>query len=57
LKNLNEKKLHELIPGTYAQFWNCCESKNGYSGTAIFTKVKPLDVSFNFSKKHDSEGR
>jgi exodeoxyribonuclease III len=31
--------------------------KKGYSGTAIFTKVKPLKVDFNFGSKHIHEGR
>ena len=30
------------LPG-YEQYWNSAERK-GYSGTAIFTKVKPISV-------------
>ncbi|MEA3211542.1 MAG: exodeoxyribonuclease [Chthoniobacter sp.] len=41
----------------YATFWNVAEKK-GYSGTAIFTKVKPLQVSFGIGRReHDREGR
>ena len=29
----------------YQSFWNSAEKK-GYSGTAIFTKIKPLSVKF-----------
>lgn len=40
----------------YEEFWNSADRK-GYSGTAIFTKVKPLGVRKNFSeainKKYD----
>lgn len=28
----------------YAEYWNSSRTKKGYSGTAIFTKVKPLSV-------------
>ena len=32
--------------------------KKGYSGTAVFTKVKPISVSFDFEKEiHNDEGR
>jgi exodeoxyribonuclease-3 len=41
----------------YAAFWNIAEKK-GYSGTAIFTKVKPLRVTFGIgTAEHDREGR
>ena len=45
-----------IIPG-YAQYWNGCTSKKGYSGTAIFTKVRPISVQFDFGTKHNDEGR
>ena len=28
----------------YAEYWNSSRTKKGYSGTAIFTKITPLDV-------------
>jgi len=41
----------------YSQYWNSAEKK-GYSGTAIFTKKKPLDVSYGLGiEHHDKEGR
>ena len=41
----------------YHQYWNYAERK-GYSGTAIFTKVKPLSVSYGIDiEEHDKEGR
>ena len=41
----------------YEQYWNSAEKK-GYSGTAIFTKVKPLDVIYGLGiEEHDHEGR
>ena len=41
----------------YTSFWNSAEKK-GYSGTAIFTKIKPLNVQFGIGiEEHDKEGR
>lgn len=31
--------------------------KKGYSGTAVYTKQKPLNVTFGLDGKHDDEGR
>ena len=44
------------LPG-YQQFWNSAEKK-GYSGTAVFTRVPPLNVTYGIGMaEHDSEGR
>lgn len=44
------------FPG-YEEYWNSAERK-GYSGTAIFTKVKPLAVHYGLGQaEHDTEGR
>ena len=41
----------------YESYWNYAEKK-GYSGTAIFTKMKPLSVSYGMGvDPHDHEGR
>lgn len=41
----------------YHQYWNYAEKK-GYSGTAIFTKVEPMNVSYGIGiEEHDNEGR
>lgn len=41
----------------YNQYWNYAEKK-GYSGTAIFTKTKPLSVKYGLGiGEHDREGR
>ena len=58
---LQETKLQEgqinLDLEGYHQYWNYAERK-GYSGTAVFTKERPLSVSYGFgSPEHDSEGR
>ena len=47
----------ELILDGYYQYWNSAEKK-GYSGTAIFTKEKPLNVTYGLGvEEHDKEGR
>lgn len=41
----------------YHQYWNYALRK-GYSGTAVFTKKKPLSVSYGIGmEEHDKEGR
>ena len=47
----------ELILEGYYQYWNSA-IKKGYSGTTIFTKIKPISVSYGIGiEKHDQEGR
>lgn len=58
---LQETKLQEgqidLQLDGYYQYWNYAEKK-GYSGTAIFTKHEPLNVSYGIGiEEHDHEGR
>lgn len=44
------------FPG-YTSYWNSAEKK-GYSGTAVFTKKKPLTVMYGIGiDEHDKEGR
>lgn len=58
---LQETKLqpHQIeldLPG-YEQYWNSAVKK-GYSGTALFTKIKPLSVTYGLGiEEHDQEGR
>ena len=41
----------------YNTYWNSAEKK-GYSGTAVFSKVKPLNVTYGIGvPEHDKEGR
>ena len=58
---LQETKVQEgqldLAPEGYHCYWNYAEKK-GYSGTAIFTKEKPIAVFCGMDiQKHDTEGR
>ena len=58
---LQETKLQEgqldLNLEGYHQYWNYAEKK-GYSGTALFTKEKPLNILYGLGiEEHDNEGR
>lgn len=58
---LQETKLQagqiDLELNGYHQYWNYAEKK-GYSGTAIFTKKKPISVTYGLGiEEHDKEGR
>lgn len=45
------------LPNYGHHFWNAAEKK-GYSGTAIFSKIKPLSVTYGMNvPEHDQEGR
>ena len=53
---MQEGQLQLELPGYY-QYWNYAEKK-GYSGTAIFTKEEPLQVTYGLGiEEHDKEGR
>lgn len=44
------------LPG-YHMYWNYAEKK-GYSGTALFTRIRPLNVTYGLGiEEHDHEGR
>lgn len=42
--------------GEYLQYWNYA-LKKGYSGTAVFTKMKPLSVRYGIEEDNEPEGR
>lgn len=46
----------EIETAGYYQVWHSAQKK-GYSGTAVFTKKKPLSVQYGINGKHDDEGR
>ncbi|CAK7018522.1 exodeoxyribonuclease III [Tissierella sp.] len=53
---LQEGQINLELEG-YHQYWNYAEKK-GYSGTAVFTKVEPMSVSYGIDiEEHDNEGR
>lgn len=49
--------VEQLWPAKYTTYWNSAEKK-GYSGTAIFTKARPLNITPHLGVlEHDREGR
>ncbi len=49
--------VEQLWPADYTTYWNSAEKK-GYSGTAIFTRTRPLQVTQGIGvADHDREGR
>lgn len=58
---IQETKLQEsqvdFAPEGYNAYWNSAVKK-GYSGTAVFSKIKPLNVSYGINiEEHNQEGR
>ena len=54
--NMQREQADFTLEG-YEEYWNSAEKK-GYSGTAVFTKERPLSVSYGIGlPEHDSEGR
>lgn len=46
----------EITTDGYYQYWHSAKKK-GYSGTAVFTKKKPLSVAYGLNGAHTDEGR
>lgn len=54
---MQEEQAKEIEYDGYYKYMNSAEKK-GYSGTAIFTKIKPINVSYGIGiEEHDKEGR
>jgi len=52
-----ERGQAEIDLGGYQEYWNSADKK-GYSGTAVFSKIEPLSVSYGMGiDEHDHEGR
>ena len=53
---LQPEQISLELPGYY-QYWNSAVKK-GYSGTALFTRIKPVSVTYGLGiPEHDQEGR
>lgn len=53
---MQEGQLEVNLDG-YKKYYNYAERK-GYSGTAIFSKIEPINVIYGIGKEeHDNEGR
>ncbi|MCR8634057.1 exodeoxyribonuclease III [Paenibacillus radicis (ex Xue et al. 2023)] len=53
---LQEGQISLELDEEYNQYWNHA-LKKGYSGTAVFTKIKPLSVRYGLEEDHEEEGR
>lgn len=54
---LQEGQIELELPKGYEAYWNYAEKK-GYSGTAVFTRHKPVSVAYGIgAEEHDKEGR
>lgn len=53
---LQEGQITLELGEDYYQYWNYA-LKKGYSGTAVFTKVKPLTVRYGIEENEEAEGR
>lgn len=48
----------EIDLAGYHEYWNSSKQRKGYSGTAVFTREKPLSVRYDVGiAQHDQEGR
>ena len=59
LTNIQEE-INTKINNNYYYYWNSCTIKKGYSGTAIYTKIKPKKIinGLNINNiEYDNEGR
>ena len=57
--DLNGQQISEKpnTSGIYQEYWNSADKK-GYSGTAVFTRIQPLSVTYGMGiDEHDHEGR
>ncbi|GAB6032295.1 DNA-(apurinic or apyrimidinic site) lyase [Chamberlinius hualienensis] len=52
-----DKIPHDAKIEGYHCYWSCCDS-SGYSGVGLYTKIKPINVTYGIGiSKHDEEGR
>lgn len=55
-----QKEIKENLKSEYYDYWSPCSTRKGYSGTAIFTKKKPINVIYGmkmYDEEYDLEGR
>lgn len=53
-----KEKLKKIIKGYKYRYFSTCIAKKGYSGTAIWSKKKPINVSYGINiEEYDQEGR
>lgn len=53
---LQDGQISMELGDEYSQYWNYA-IKKGYSGTAVFTRIKPLSVHYGIEENSEPEGR
>ena len=52
------QNLQKIVKGYRYRYYSTCTARKGYSGTAIWSKKKPISVNYGINKsEHDKEGR
>ena len=46
-----------LLLNQMEPYWTVSKVKKGYAGTAVLTKIKPMNVTYGIDGKYDDEGR
>jgi exodeoxyribonuclease-3 len=55
-----KEELNNKLKEKYYNYWSPCKTRNGYSGTAIFSKKEPIDIVYGLNinnTEYDEEGR
>ena len=55
-----QNELNKKLNNKYHNYWSPCKTKKGYSGTAIFSKKEPINITYGLkinNIEHDDEGR
>lgn len=55
-----KEELNNKLKDKYYNYWSPCKTRAGYSGTAIFSKKEPLNVTYGLKiddNEYDDEGR
>lgn len=48
----------DFLPSGYSRYWNAAKNKKGYSGTAIYSRIPLINVTYGIGiDEHDQEGR
>lgn len=52
------KKIESLLPAEFYKYWNHSKTRQGYSGTSVWSKVQPVSIQYGIGiHRHDQEGR
>lgn len=55
-----QEEINSNLKSQYEYFWSPCKTRKGYSGTAIYSKIKPINTTYGLkldNTEYDEEGR